>query len=86
MVGYQTHELKGVNAPELKTQVDLLIYEAFPRQSSPLAGFRFGVADDVPIVHVHTSLSLPAVEAISLKPMLFRQGNLDTMFAVGGIH
>ena len=44
--------------------------------------FRFGVADDVPIAHVHTSLSLPAVEAISLKPTLFRQvPNLDTMFA-----
>ncbi|KAF8558342.1 DUF862-domain-containing protein [Imleria badia] len=28
--GRKTHELKGVNAPELRTQVDLLIYEAFP--------------------------------------------------------
>ena len=26
------HELKGVNAPELRTQVDLLLYEAFPRR------------------------------------------------------
>lgn len=33
----QTYELKGVNAPELRTQVDLLIYEAFPRGSSSLA-------------------------------------------------
>ena len=82
VVGWQTHELKGVNAPELKTQVDLLIYEAFPRESSSLAGFRFDVADDVPIAHAHTSLSLPAVEAISLDPILFTQvPNLDTMFA-----
>ena len=29
----QTHELKGVNAPELRTQVDLLLYQAFPRMS-----------------------------------------------------
>ena len=27
----QTHELKGVNAPELRTQVDLFLYQAFPR-------------------------------------------------------
>ena len=73
VVGWQTHELKGVNAPELKMQVDLLIHEAFLRQSSSLAGFRFGVTDDVPIAHVHTSLSLLAVEAISLEPILFRQ-------------
>ncbi|KAI0051384.1 DUF862-domain-containing protein [Auriscalpium vulgare] len=26
----KVHELKGVNAPELKTQVDLLLYQAFP--------------------------------------------------------
>ncbi|KAI9462222.1 PPPDE putative peptidase domain-containing protein [Boletus coccyginus] len=60
--GRKTHELKGVNAPELRTQVDLLIYEAFPP-------------------HAHTSLSLPAVEAISLAPILFTQvPKLDTMF------
>ncbi|KAI0755121.1 PPPDE putative peptidase domain-containing protein [Daedaleopsis nitida] len=28
--GKKTHELKGVNAPELRTQVDLLLYQAFP--------------------------------------------------------
>ncbi|KAF9219270.1 DUF862-domain-containing protein [Gyrodon lividus] len=28
--GKKRHELKGVNAPELRTQVDLLIYDAFP--------------------------------------------------------
>lgn len=28
--GKMTHELKGVNAPELRTQVDLLLYQAFP--------------------------------------------------------
>jgi hypothetical protein len=27
----QIQELKGVNAPELRTQVDLLLYQAFPR-------------------------------------------------------
>ncbi|KAI6027534.1 PUL domain-containing protein, partial [Pisolithus microcarpus] len=34
--GRKTHELRGANAPELRTQVDLLIYEAYPRNSSPL--------------------------------------------------
>lgn len=34
------------------------------------------------IAHAHTSLSLPAVEAISLNPILFTQvPNLDTMFS-----
>ncbi|TFY64170.1 hypothetical protein EVG20_g6040 [Dentipellis fragilis] len=28
--GKKVHELKGVNAPELRSQVDLLLYEAFP--------------------------------------------------------
>ncbi|KAG2359641.1 hypothetical protein BDR07DRAFT_1291882 [Suillus spraguei] len=28
--GNKTHEMKGVNAPELRTQVDLLLYQAFP--------------------------------------------------------
>lgn len=33
MICAQIHELKGVNAPELRTQVDLLLYQAFPRKS-----------------------------------------------------
>ncbi|KAI9509187.1 DUF862-domain-containing protein [Russula earlei] len=28
--GKRIHELKGINAPELRTQVDLLLYQAFP--------------------------------------------------------
>ncbi|KAG2343218.1 DUF862-domain-containing protein [Suillus weaverae] len=28
--GNKTHEMKGVNAPELRSQVDLLLYQAFP--------------------------------------------------------
>jgi hypothetical protein len=28
---HQVHEVKGANAPELRTQTDLLIYDAFPR-------------------------------------------------------
>ncbi|KAI0320158.1 PPPDE putative peptidase domain-containing protein [Amylostereum chailletii] len=59
--GSRTHELKGVNAPELRTQVDLLIYQAFPP-------------------HPHTSMHLPAVEALSLEPILFKQvPALDTV-------
>ncbi|KAI6147552.1 PPPDE putative peptidase domain-containing protein [Pisolithus thermaeus] len=58
-----THELRGANAPELRTQVDLLIYEAFPP-------------------HPHKSVSLPAIDSISLKPILFTQTpNLDTLLS-----
>ncbi|KIJ62739.1 hypothetical protein HYDPIDRAFT_30327 [Hydnomerulius pinastri MD-312] len=61
--GVKIHELKGVNGPELRTQVDLLIYDAFPP-------------------HPHTAISLPAIESVSLEPILFKQvPNLDTMFA-----
>jgi len=31
--GKKIHELKGVNAPELRTQIDLLLYQAFPPHS-----------------------------------------------------
>ncbi|KAG2145882.1 PPPDE putative peptidase domain-containing protein [Suillus clintonianus] len=61
--GTKTHELKGVNAPELRTQVDLLLYQAFPP-------------------HPHTTISLPAIEAISLNAILSSQvPNLDTALA-----
>ncbi|KAI1793297.1 PPPDE putative peptidase domain-containing protein [Ganoderma leucocontextum] len=59
--GKKQHELKGVNAPELRTQVDLLLYQAFPP-------------------HPHTKLSLPAVEGLSMNPILFQQvPPLDTV-------
>ncbi|KAG1749296.1 PPPDE putative peptidase domain-containing protein [Suillus lakei] len=61
--GNKTHEMKGVNAPELRTQVDLLLYQAFPP-------------------HPHTTISLPAIEAISLNAILFSQvPNLDAALA-----
>ncbi|KAG9315613.1 Choline/Carnitine o-acyltransferase-domain-containing protein [Chiua virens] len=61
--GNKTHVLLGVNPQELRTQVDLLIYQAFPP-------------------HPHTSLSLLAIEGVSLSPILYAQvPNLDTMFA-----
>ncbi|KAG6809885.1 hypothetical protein H0H92_014281, partial [Tricholoma furcatifolium] len=52
--GQKLAELKGANANELRTQVDLLLFQAFPP-------------------HPHTSLSLPAVQALSLNPILFTQ-------------
>lgn len=35
--GQQTHELKGANQHELKTQVDLLLHTAYPRKSGVIA-------------------------------------------------
>ncbi|KAG6904808.1 hypothetical protein DXG01_007028 [Tephrocybe rancida] len=52
--GTKLDELKGANANELRSQVDLLLFQAFPP-------------------HPHTSLSLPAVQALSLNPILFTQ-------------
>jgi thiol-disulfide isomerase/thioredoxin len=31
---FQTSELKGINAAELKSQIDLMLFEAFPRESA----------------------------------------------------
>ncbi|KDQ62274.1 hypothetical protein JAAARDRAFT_189616 [Jaapia argillacea MUCL 33604] len=56
-------EMKGADAPELRSQVDLLLFEAFPP-------------------HPHTSLSLPAVQSLSMNPILFTQvPALDTVLA-----
>ncbi|KAG2153005.1 PUL domain-containing protein [Suillus bovinus] len=61
--GNKTHEMKGINAPELRTQVDLLLYQAFPP-------------------HPHTTLSLPAIEAIPLNAILSSQvPDLDKVLA-----
>ncbi|KAJ7147552.1 PPPDE putative peptidase domain-containing protein [Mycena crocata] len=61
--GTKVSELKGADANELRTQIDLLLFQAYPP-------------------HPHSSLSLRAVEAISLKPILFTQvPTLDTVLA-----
>ncbi|KAF7365360.1 hypothetical protein MVEN_00408000 [Mycena venus] len=61
--GTKIAELKGVDAGELKAQVDLLLFQAYPP-------------------HPHSSLSLPAAEALSLEPILFTQvPALDTVLS-----
>ncbi|KAJ7071850.1 PPPDE putative peptidase domain-containing protein [Mycena belliarum] len=61
--GTKVSELKGVDPGELRTQTDLLLFQAYPP-------------------HPHVSLSLPAVKALSLAPILFTQVPvLDTVFA-----
>ncbi|KAF5374136.1 hypothetical protein D9615_008883 [Tricholomella constricta] len=52
--GKKLDEMKGADANELRSQVDLLLFQAYPP-------------------HPHTSLSLPAVQALSLNPILFTQ-------------
>ncbi|KAF9019182.1 DUF862-domain-containing protein [Hymenopellis radicata] len=52
--GKKVSEMKGADQNELRSQIDLLIFQAFPP-------------------HPHTSLSLPSVQALSLKPILFTQ-------------
>ncbi|EIN12585.1 thioredoxin family protein [Punctularia strigosozonata HHB-11173 SS5] len=52
--GKKVGEFKGANVSELQSQVDMLIFQAFPP-------------------HPHTKLSLPAIEALSLNPILFTQ-------------
>ncbi|KAG9005426.1 hypothetical protein FRB94_010905 [Tulasnella sp. JGI-2019a] len=54
LVGSKVDELKGVNAIELRSKVDLLLWDAFPP-------------------HLHAKLDLPAICAISLKPIIYSQ-------------
>jgi desumoylating isopeptidase 1 len=55
--------MKGASPTELRTQIDLLLFQAFPP-------------------HPHTKLSLPAVQKLSLNPILFTQvPALDTVSA-----
>jgi hypothetical protein len=69
----QTDELKGANASELRSQVDFLLYQAFPRKVS----FSLYPRRDLELfffpAHRHTSLSLPAIESLSTDPILFTQ-------------
>ncbi|KAF7341449.1 hypothetical protein MVEN_01882100 [Mycena venus] len=61
--GTKISELKGVDPGELRTQIDQLLFQAYPP-------------------HPHSSLPLPAVEALSLAPILFTQvPPLDAVFA-----
>ncbi|KAJ7935498.1 PPPDE putative peptidase domain-containing protein [Mycena leptocephala] len=61
--GTKIAEIKGVDAGELKTQIDLLLFQAYP-------------------AHPHALLSLTAVKALSLEPILIMQvPALDTVLA-----
>lgn len=73
MFALQTHELKGADAGELKTQVDLLIHEAFPRKYSAHAPIRLPADTLCFPAHPHVKLNLPVIRALSLNPILFTQ-------------
>ncbi|KAH9480191.1 Desumoylating isopeptidase 1 [Psilocybe cubensis] len=61
--GQKLDELKGANANELRSQVDLLLFQAYPP-------------------HPHTSLSMPAVQALSTNAIIFSQvPAIDTVLA-----
>ncbi|KAH6911566.1 thioredoxin family protein [Coprinopsis sp. MPI-PUGE-AT-0042] len=63
MDGQKVAEVKGANAGELNSQVNLLLFEAYPP-------------------HPHTSVSLPAIKALSINPILFTQvPAIDTVIA-----
>ena len=69
----QIHDLKGVNAPEMRTQVDLL-YQAFPRKlvlvvrsMSDMLMYEFLTA------HPRVPLEFPSISSLSTEPILFAQ-------------
>ncbi|PPQ86324.1 hypothetical protein CVT25_005625 [Psilocybe cyanescens] len=61
--GKKLDELKGADANKLRSQIDLLLFQAFPP-------------------HPHTSTSMPAVQALSMNPIIFSQvPSIDTVLA-----
>ncbi|KAF9071216.1 PPPDE putative peptidase domain-containing protein [Rhodocollybia butyracea] len=61
--GKKISEMKGADTNELRSQIDLLLFQAYPP-------------------HSHTSLTLPAMQALSLNPILFTQvPALDTVYS-----
>ncbi|KAI4520329.1 DUF862-domain-containing protein [Schizophyllum commune Loenen D] len=61
--GKKISEVKGANAAALRSEVDLLLYQAYPP-------------------HPHTKLNLPAIQKLSLDPILFKQvPALETVLA-----
>ncbi|KAL1682240.1 PPPDE putative peptidase domain-containing protein [Schizophyllum commune] len=61
--GKKISEVKGANAAALRSEVDLLLYQAYPP-------------------HPHTKLDLPAIQKLSLDPILFKQvPALETVLA-----
>ena len=70
----QIHELKGVNAPELRTQVDLLLYQVFPRKLIfDCASNERYIDYEFLTAHPHMSLDLPSISSLSTEPILFAQ-------------
>lgn len=78
--GKKVHELKGADAGELKTQVELLSYQAFPREFHPTSESRYYTLSDCALAHPHASLPLRATRSLSLEPILFTQSvNFDAV-------
>jgi hypothetical protein len=68
---HQIDEIKGADAAELRSQVNFLIHQAFPRECIALQTWMVLILGTV--AHSHMTLSLPAIEALSLDPILFTQ-------------
>jgi desumoylating isopeptidase 1 len=71
--------MRGVNVPELRAQVDLLLFEAFPRELCLLHPVHH--LTRLPhLAHAHSPLSLPYLEAVSTEPIMFKAiGSLDAV-------
>lgn len=67
--------------PELRTQVDLLLYQAYPREYPPHLCIYSGLQLTTSYkAHPHTALDLREIKKISLDPILFSQvPALDTV-------
>ena len=63
--------MKGINVPELRTQIDVLLFEAFPRELCHLLLVHH-LTSVAGLAHAHSSLSLPCLAAVSTEPIIFR--------------
>jgi desumoylating isopeptidase 1 len=68
----QIAEVQGADVPEVKSTVDLMIFQAYPRTSC-LAFDPLNSKYKCTLAHAHTQLDLPAVRSMSLNPILYTQ-------------
>ena len=71
-------EVKGVNAPEIKSQIELMLYTAFPRKHSLMIVVVANHADQCRVAHPHLKQDLGTIRSLSTDPILFKQApNFD---------
>ena len=73
--------MRGINVHELRAQIDMVLFEAFPRELCLILQVHHLIILFYS-AHAHSSLSLPNLETVSMEPIIFRTiSSLDAVAA-----